>query len=97
MKTPGDLLFSILNTTYEFLGETGGKELLKKWCHYVAEHGVWSGVREAYADKGMEGKKIFLKVYSARKECLRVTTEHGLMATSFLLKFSLNENWQKNI
>jgi len=59
VKNPGDILFSILNTTYEFLGEKGGEEMIKEWCEYVAENGLWSGVVDATKKGGIKGLKKF--------------------------------------
>ena len=59
LRNPGDILFSILNTTYQFLGEKGGGKLLKEWCEYTVEHGLWSGVVEYTREGGIQGLKKF--------------------------------------
>lgn len=56
INKPDEILFSILNTTYEFLDQKG---LLKEWCEYVAENGLWSGVVEATRKDGIKGLKEF--------------------------------------
>ncbi|RLE13145.1 hypothetical protein DRI96_03445 [Candidatus Aerophobetes bacterium] len=75
VKNPGDILFSILNTTYEFLGEKGGEEMIKEWCEYVAENGLWSGVVDATKSGGIKGLKnsgmILLKLNRCQKELLK--------------------------
>lgn len=59
LENQGDILFSLLNTTYAFLGERGGEYLLKDWCEYVAEHGLWNGVVDAVKAGGTQGMKAF--------------------------------------
>lgn len=59
LQNQGDILFSLLNSTYEFLGKKGGEELIKEWCHYVAEYGLWNGVVDAEREGGLEGMKKF--------------------------------------
>lgn len=59
LKNQGDILFSLLNTTYEFLGKRGGEALIKDWCEYVAEHGLWNGVVDAAKQGGTKGMKKF--------------------------------------
>jgi len=59
LKNQGDILFSILNTTYEFLGVKGGEEMIKEWCYYVAEHGLWNGIIDAEKRGGLKGVKKF--------------------------------------
>ena len=59
LENPGDILFSLLNTTYEFLGKKGGEGMIKEWCEYCAENGLWSGVVEATKKDGIKGLKKF--------------------------------------
>ena len=51
-------LASTLNNLYIFLDSLGGEDLLRDWCEYIAEYGVWSGVVEATAKGGTQGLSL---------------------------------------
>lgn len=59
LKNQGDILFSLLNTTYAFLGEKGGEKMIREWCEYTAEHGLWNGIVDAVKKDGLKGMKKF--------------------------------------